>query len=192
MVRGPGPWCRKRAAAFWAAVSWWSQCHALGEKAPVCSAHYQRSPCNESWTLQDCPIVPFGHTDHSPDHQGIAQDVKIEGILNYWQRQTWLSKTNQPKLQRNSPVQVGFTLISICPLLYKIQHRKNELAGNTSWKSVLGLRVLKQKQKYKEVVLISRFIRHRGHAPVPSEVKLSLIIKFSLVAEVQDQSMEKE
>lgn len=57
---------------------------------------------------------------------------------------------------------------------------------------MLALRVLEQKQKYKEVVLISRFIRHRGHALVPSVVKVPLIVKFSLVAEVQDQSMEKE
>lgn len=59
-------------------------------------------------------------------------------------------------------------------------------------KSALALRVLEQKQKYKEVVLISRSVRHRGPAPIPSEVKLSLIVKLSLVAEVQDRSMEKE
>lgn len=57
---------------------------------------------------------------------------------------------------------------------------------------MLALRALEQKQKYKEVVLISRFIRQRGHAPVPREVKLSLIVKFLLVAGVQDQSIEKE
>lgn len=103
-----------------------------------------------------------------------------------------MSFRNQPRLQRNSPIQVGLAFIAICPLLCRIQQRESELAVNTSWKSVLALRVLEQRQKYKEVVLVSRFIRHRGHTPVPSEVKLSLIVKFSLVAEVQDQSMEKK
>ena len=87
---------------------------------------------------------------------------------------------------------MGLTFSSVCPLLFKVQQGESELAGNTSLKSVLALRVLEQKQKYKEVVLISRPIRYRGPAPIPGEVKLSLIVKLSLVAEVQDHSMEKE
>jgi len=70
------------------------------------------------------------------------------------------------------------TFRSVCPLLLKVQQEKGELAGTTSLKPVLALRVLEQKPKYKEVVLISRSIRHRGPAPIPDEVKLSLIVKL--------------
>lgn len=54
----------------------------------------------------------------------------------------------------------------------------------TSLKPVLALRLLKQKQKYKEVVLISRSIRHQGPVPIPGEVKISLTVELSLVVEM--------
>lgn len=87
---------------------------------------------------------------------------------------------------------MGLIFSSVCSLLLKVQQGQSELTAKTSLQSVLTLRLVEKRQKYKEVVLISRSIGHRGPSPIPSDVNLSLALKLSLVAEMQDQSMEKE
>lgn len=87
---------------------------------------------------------------------------------------------------------MGLIFSCVCSLLLKVQQGQSELTAKTSLQSVLTLRLVEKRQKYKEVVLISTSIGHRGPPPIPSEVKLSLAVELSLVAEMQDQSMEKE